>query len=171
MRSTRLIVLGQMAAVVMVAVLAVAVLASASPVKSPANTLAVCACGKVFVPDAGTPYLTVGDKQYACCSKACHDMAAKDAAASAKMAEQVTAQTLAQMSHMKMEVGNVIAITDKGTKALCGCGKEFFIDQSTTYIKQGSKAYACCTQACHDMAAKDPAAAVKSFEQQLAQMK
>jgi len=171
MHGTRLTIVSQMAAVVMVVVLAVAVMASASPAKAAANTLAVCACGKIFVPDAGTPYLTVGDKQYACCSKACYDLAAKDAAGSAKMAEQVTAHILGQLSHMKVEVGNVIAITDKGTKALCGCGKEFFIDQSTTYIKQGSKAYACCTQACHDMAAKDPSAAVKNFEQQLAQMK
>ena len=171
MHGTRLTIVSQMAAVVMVAVLAVAVVASASPAKSAANTLAVCACGKVFVPDANTPYLATGGKQYACCGKACHDMAAKDAAGSAKMAEQVTAQIMGQLSHMKMEVGNVIAVTDKGTKALCGCGKEFIIDQSTTYIKQRDKAYACCTQACHDMAAKDPAAAVKSFERQLTQVK
>jgi len=171
MHRTRLTILGRAATMVVVAVLAVGVAASATPVKSSANVLAVCGCGKVFVPDANTPYLTVGDKQYACCTKACHDMAAKDTAGSVRMAEQATAQTIAQLSHMKMEVGNVVAVTDKGTKALCGCGKEFFIDQSTTYIKQGGRAYACCSQACHAMAAKDPTAAVKSFEQQMAQAK
>jgi hypothetical protein len=34
------------------------------------NTVAVCGCGMVFIPDANTQYLTVGDKQYACCTKA-----------------------------------------------------------------------------------------------------
>jgi|GEM_PF-339306 len=50
-----------------------------------ANTLAVCGCGKVFVPDDKTEYLSYGGKQYACCSHECHVMAAADPANAVKM--------------------------------------------------------------------------------------
>ncbi len=43
-----------------------------------ANDIAVCACGKIFVPDATTEYLSANGKQYACCTHACHEMAMKD---------------------------------------------------------------------------------------------
>jgi YHS domain-containing protein len=37
-----------------------------------ANTVAVCACGKVFVPNADTKTFTYEGKEYACCSEECH---------------------------------------------------------------------------------------------------
>jgi AhpD family alkylhydroperoxidase len=50
-----------------------------------ANTMAVCGCGKVFVPDAKTEFLSYGGKQYACCSHECHLSAGKNPAEAAKM--------------------------------------------------------------------------------------
>ena len=49
------------------------------------NTVAVCGCGKVFVPTAQTEYLKVGTKSYACCSHECHVMASANPGAAAKM--------------------------------------------------------------------------------------
>ncbi|HWR82914.1 MAG TPA: hypothetical protein VN285_06410 [Candidatus Deferrimicrobium sp.] len=131
------------------------------------NTLAICGCGMVFVPDANTPYLKAGDKEYACCTKACHEMASKDPAGSAKMFDAAAARLTAQLSHLKLGVDNVVSVTDKGTKALCGCGKQFTIDETTEFIKYEGKAYACCTHECHLMAAKDPAAAAKAADKLL----
>jgi len=157
-----------------VLLLALTVAALASPPskaeKSAANTLAVCGCGKVFVPNEKTEYVSYGGKQYACCTHQCHEMAMKDPAACAKMSEQNTAQTMNQLSHLNLAVANVIAVTEKGTKALCGCGKKFTIDETTEYLSYGGKSYACCTHQCHEMAAKDPVAAAKSFEEQLQKM-
>lgn len=42
------------------------------------GTQALCGCGKEFALASDTPYLKAGDNTYACCSKACHDMVAKD---------------------------------------------------------------------------------------------
>jgi CDGSH-type Zn-finger protein len=168
---TKLVRMSLVAALAAVAVFGSSQTVPAKETKAASNTVAVCGCGKVFIPDASTLYLTVGDKQYACCSKACHDMAAKDPAGAAAMAEKATSTALAQLSQVKVDVANVIAVTDKGTKALCGCGKQFTIDEDTEYIKFGGKSYACCTHECHEMASKDPAAAVKSFEEQLAKSK
>lgn len=159
-----------------VSVLALSVVLPNAVAKEPkaqttaANYLAVCGCGKVFVPSATTKYVTYQGKRYACCTDACHEMASKDPAAAAKMSEKMTAQTLAQLSHLNLGVANVIAVTEKGTKAICGCGKQFYIDETTEYLKHNGKSYACCTHACHEMAAKDPAASVKSFEKQLSAM-
>lgn len=138
--------------------------------KPAANYLAVCGCGKVFVPNSRTEFISYGGKQYACCTHECHEMAAKDPAAAAKMSDQMTAQTMSQLSHLNLGVANVIAVTEKGTKALCGCGKKFTIDETTEYLSYGGKSYACCTHQCHEMAAKDPAAAAKSFEKQMSMM-
>lgn len=132
-----------------------------------ANNFAVCACGKVFVPDAATEYISAGGKQYACCTHACHEMAMKDAAASAKMAEDQTRQLIAQLTHLKLGVGNVIAVTERGTKAVCACGKQFTIDETTEYLSHDGKSYACCSHACHAMAAKDIPGSVKAVEKQL----
>lgn len=132
-----------------------------------ANTLAVCGCGKVFVPDQNTLYIKSGDKEYACCSKGCHDMAMKDPAAAARMSEAAFRDKLTELNSLKLAVANVTAVTEKGTKALCGCGKEFIIDETTEYINHEGKSYACCTHACHEMAAKDPAGSVKMFKEKL----
>jgi hypothetical protein len=59
------------------------------------NEIAVCACGKVFQPNAGTKYIEANGKSYACCSDKCHELGMKDPAASAKMAEENTAKFLA----------------------------------------------------------------------------
>jgi YHS domain-containing protein len=133
-----------------------------------ANDIAVCGCGKIFAPDATTEYISYNGKQYACCTHACHEMAMKDAAASAKLSEDQTSQFLGQITHLKLGVGNVIAITEKGTKALCGCGKQFAIDETTEYLSYDGKSYACCTHGCHEMAAKDIPGAVKAVEKQMA---
>jgi YHS domain-containing protein len=157
-----------------VLILAMAISALASPPakaeKSAANTLAVCGCGKVFIQDASTLYLTVDGKQYACCSKGCHDMASKDPKGAAMMAEKATADRMHQLEHLNLAVANVVAVTEKGTKALCGCGKKFTVDETTEYLSYGGKSYACCSHACHEMAAKDPAAAAKATQEQLAKM-
>ena len=60
-----------------------------------ANEVAVCGCGKVFQPNASTKYIEANGKSYACCSDKCHEMASKDPAAAAKMAEDNTAKFLA----------------------------------------------------------------------------
>jgi len=135
-----------------------------------ANDFAVCACGKIFVPDASTEYITSGGQQYACCTHACHEMAMKDPVASAKMAEVQTQQLIGQLTHLKLGVGNVIAVTEKGTKAVCGCGKQFTIDETTEYLSYDGKSYACCSHGCHEMAAKDIPGTVKAVEKQLATM-
>src|SRR4030066_916216 len=86
--------------------LALTISALASPPakaeKSAANTLAVCGCGMVFVPNEKTEYVSYGGKQYACCTHQCHEMAMKDPAACAKMSEQNTAQTVNQLSHLNL---------------------------------------------------------------------
>ena len=60
-----------------------------------ANMVAVCGCGKVFTPNASTKYVEYEGKSYACCSDPCHEMAAKDPAAAAKMAEEHMAKMMA----------------------------------------------------------------------------
>lgn len=163
---------------VLILALALAGSSLASPPKAEkpaANTLAVCGCGKVFVPDEKTEYLSAGGKQYACCSHECHEMAsqmaAKDPAAAAKQAEQKTSEHMAQMCRMNLGVANVIEVSDKGTKALCGCGKEFYLDKKTEYLMHEGMTYACCTQECHEYAVKNPAAMKKEFEKQMSAAK
>lgn len=56
------------------------------------NTMAVCGCGKVFVPNERTEYLKVGGKSYACCSHECHVEAEKNPKASVKMWETAMAR-------------------------------------------------------------------------------
>ena len=148
--------------------LTIAAAAFGSPDKATgANTVAVCGCGKVFVPDEKTEYITFNGKQYACCTHMCHEMAAKDPAASAKLAEIALTRTLNELNNVKFDVANVIAVTERGTRALCGCGKEFKVDESTEYLKYDGQSYACCTHACHEMAVKDPAAAAKAFAEHM----
>ncbi|MEW5876265.1 MAG: hypothetical protein AB1752_13940 [Candidatus Zixiibacteriota bacterium] len=62
------------------------------------NTLAVCGCGKVFAPDANTKYIENMGTKYACCSDACHEMAMKDPAATARKATEQTGRVLTQLS-------------------------------------------------------------------------
>lgn len=53
-----------------------------------ANSLAVCGCGKVFMPDANTKTFTYEGKEYACCSDECHKkLAAMTPADAAKLCE------------------------------------------------------------------------------------
>lgn len=49
------------------------------------GTQALCGCGKEFALASDTPYLKAGDDTYACCTKACHELASKDPAKSAAM--------------------------------------------------------------------------------------
>lgn len=157
---------------VLILALAVSVLASppAKTASSAANALAVCGCGKVFVSDEKTEYVSYGGKQYACCTPQCHEMAMKDPATCAKMSEQAMADRMQQLEHLNLAVANVVAVTEKGTKAFCGCGKKFTIDETTEFLQYEGKSYACCSHACHEMAAKDPAASAKSFQEQLVKM-
>lgn len=69
--------------------------------KMAANEIAVCGCGKVFVPDANTKYIEYDGKSFACCSDGCHAMAMKDPAAAAKMAEENTAKFMASVAEKK----------------------------------------------------------------------
>jgi AhpD family alkylhydroperoxidase len=50
-----------------------------------ANSVAVCGCGKVFVPNSTTEYFTYNDRQYACCSHECHLKAEADPSGAARM--------------------------------------------------------------------------------------
>jgi hypothetical protein len=59
------------------------------------GTMAHCGCGKSFAMETATPFLKVGEKTYACCSKACHEMSSKDPAGSAKMFEAKMAEDMA----------------------------------------------------------------------------
>jgi len=53
-----------------------------------ANTVAVCGCGKVFVPNANTKTFTYEGKEYACCSEECHKkLAGMTGAEAAKLCE------------------------------------------------------------------------------------
>jgi hypothetical protein len=151
-------------------VAALLVVSSAGPAfakESAANTLAVCGCGMVFTPDAKTEYITAGDNSYACCSHKCHEMASKDPKAAGMMADAATADAKSMLAHTKMGVANVVAITEDGTKAVCGCGMEFSITDKTTYIHADGDSYACCGEECHKMASKDPAGAAKMVKDQL----
>jgi hypothetical protein len=47
------------------------------------------------------------------------------------------------------------------TVAVCGCGMVFTPGADTKYIEYEGHKYACCTDGCHEMASKDPAAAAK----------
>lgn len=53
-----------------------------------ANEVAVCGCGKVFVPNSSTSYVTYEGKDYACCSEECHKKAVENPAGAAKAAEE-----------------------------------------------------------------------------------
>ncbi len=68
-----------------------------------ANEIAVCGCGKVFVPDANTKYVEHNGKKYACCSDGCHKMAMADPAAACKMADDNTAKVMSQLNPPKTE--------------------------------------------------------------------
>ncbi len=60
----------------------------------PANVVAVCGCGMVFVPDATTKFVEYAGKEYACCTEGCHKMAEKNPEAAAKMAEENLAKLM-----------------------------------------------------------------------------
>lgn len=53
---------------------------------------ALCGCGKEFTLASDTPYLKAGDDTFACCTKACHEMASKDPAKSAAMFKEAMAK-------------------------------------------------------------------------------
>ena len=76
---------------VLILALALAGSSLASPPKAEkpaANTLAVCGCGKVFVPDEKTEYLMHEGMTYACCTQECHEYAVKNPAAMKKEFEK-----------------------------------------------------------------------------------
>lgn len=50
------------------------------------------------------------------------------------------------------------------TMAVCGCGMVFAPDSTTKYIEHEGHKYACCTEGCHAMASKDPAATAKMMQ-------
>ena len=170
--SKKVLILFALATLAMVAVGTVYAVPGKSSGKTwTANTIAVCGCGKVFVPNSETQYLTVNGKQYACCTQTCHAkasaMAAKDPAGFTKHAETVTAQNIARLTNFQWGVQNVTGVSEEGTTARCGCGMEFTVSDKTEYITYDGKSYACCTHQCHEMAAKDPAKAVQSFQKQM----
>ena len=73
-------------AVLMLGLLLTPMMAVNASAAGAANTIAVCGCGMVFTPDENTKYITVDGKDYACCSDACHEKAAKNPEMAAKMA-------------------------------------------------------------------------------------
>ncbi len=133
-----------------------------------ANTLAVCGCGNVFTPDDNTKHVSADGKTYACCSESCYKMASENPEKVAKMADANLAK-LTEKTRVDMSVGNVLAVTDEGTKAVCGCGKHFTVGESTPFLKVDGKSYACCGEGCHKMAQKNPEAAVQKMKEHLAE--
>jgi len=70
---------------VLVAAFACSIASGAAMAETKAeNAVAVCGCGKVFVPTAQTEYFKVGDKSYACCSHECHVAAMSNPGAAVK---------------------------------------------------------------------------------------
>ncbi len=55
---------------------------------------ALCGCEKEFTLASDTPFLKAGDDSYACCTKACHEMASKDPAKSAAMFKEAMAKKM-----------------------------------------------------------------------------
>jgi len=61
-----------------------------------ANTLAVCGCGMVFVPNANTKTFTYEGKEYACCTDECHKkLAGMSPAEAAKLCEDQVKKLMA----------------------------------------------------------------------------
>ena len=131
------------------------------------NTMAICGCGAVFTPTADTKYIELNGKSYACCTEGCHKMASGQPEMAAKMSDDAVAK-MKMKSSMKMAVANVTMVDEQGAHALCGCGKEFTLASDTPYLKAGDDTFACCTKACHEMAAKDPAKSAAMFKDAMA---
>lgn len=148
----------KLTALALAAVLCLAVPGTTQAGDAASNAVAVCGCGMVFSPDANTKYVEHEGHRYACCTEGCHAMASKDPAAAAKMSQAAVGK-LTSMSKMKMGVANVYSVTEAGTHAVCACGKKFNVDATTEYLKADGESFACCSHACHEMAAKDPASA------------
>jgi hypothetical protein len=127
------------------------------------NQVAVCGCGKVFVPTADTRYVEYNGKSYPCCTEGCYKMAMLNPETSAKISDEVLAKMMMK-SEVKLSVANVTMIDDAGTHALCACGKEFVIAANTPYLKTANAMYACCSKACHDSAAKDLVKSEQTFK-------
>lgn len=130
------------------------------------NTMAICGCGMVFTPTADTKYIEFNGKSYACCTEGCHKMASGNPEMAASMSEQAVAK-MRMKAATKVAVANVISVDEKGTQALCGCGKEFALASDTPYLKAGDDTWACCSKACHEMASKDPAKSSAMFKEQM----
>lgn len=60
-----------------------------------AGTHALCGCSKDFVVASDTPYLKTANATYACCTKACHEMASKDPAKGEQMFKDALAKKMA----------------------------------------------------------------------------
>jgi YHS domain-containing protein len=67
------------------------------PMKT-ANMVAICGCGMVFEPNEKTKYFEYEGKKYAVCSDACYEMAMKNPADVAKMADYNMAKLMQPMS-------------------------------------------------------------------------
>jgi YHS domain-containing protein len=68
-----------------------------------ANELAVCGCGMAFQPTPSTKFFTYNGKEYAVCSDGCYEMAKKDPAAVAKMADANMAKMMNSMPMTPMK--------------------------------------------------------------------
>ena len=64
----------------------------------PVNSVAVCRCGRAFVPTAMTGTVTVEGKQYMTCSDACYKIALSDPSRAAQDSEANKAKILAMHS-------------------------------------------------------------------------
>jgi len=51
-------------------------------------------------------------------------------------------------------LNNVIAVSEGHKTALCGCGKEFEVTDATPTMDMAGTTFYCCSQECHDHAAK-----------------
>jgi hypothetical protein len=54
--------------------------------------------------------------------------------------------------------------------AVCASGKVFKPTAETKYVEANGKEYACCSDKCHEMGMKDPAAAAKMADENMAKM-
>lgn len=94
-------------------------------------------------------------------------MAGQIPSGAVKMSEAAVA-ILTGKAKIVLGVANVSAVTERGTKAVCGCCREFAIDPMTSFKQVDGESYACCSKACHEMASEDPNATAKATRDKLA---
>jgi CDGSH-type Zn-finger protein len=73
----------------------------------------------------------------------------------AMKADEKTPMKAEKMMMKTMPMNNVYMMKEDGSRmAMCGCGKEFAVDAKSPMMMNGAMSMYCCSQECHDHAAK-----------------